>query len=131
MSGSASDYLENKLIDHALGTTTFTKPTTVYVGLYTVPPSDSSTGTTGGTEVTGGSYDRQTATFTAASGGSAANNANIDFTGMPACTVSAVGIFDDPDGGNLLFWSTLATSRTLTAGDAVRISTGALVVTLN
>lgn len=127
MSGSASDYLENKLLDHALGTTTFTKPTTIYVGLYTVSPSDAA----GGTEVTGGSYSRKTATFDAASGGSASNNANIDFTGMPACTVVAVGIFDSLSGGNLLFWSTLATSRTLTAGDAVRISTGALVVTLN
>lgn len=127
MSGSASDYLEDKLLDHALGTTSFTRPTPIYVGLYTVAPSD----VAGGTEVTGGSYARQTATFAAASGGSAANNANIDFTGMPACTVSAVGIFDGLTGGNLLFWSTLATSRALLAGDTVRISTGALVVTLD
>lgn len=131
MSGSASDYLENNLLDHALGTTLFAKPAAVYVGLYTVAPSDSSTGSVGGTEVTGGSYERKTATFNAALNGSASNNADIDFTGMPACTVVAVGVFDAISDGNLLFWSTLATNRTLTAGDAVRVSTGALVVTLD
>lgn len=129
MPGSATDYLENKLLDHALGTTTFTKPAAVYVGLYTVAPSDSASGT----EVSGGSYARQSATFTAASGGSSANDTNIDFNGMPACTVVAVGIFTSatPASNDLLFWSTLATSRTLLAGDAIRISTGALSVTLD
>lgn len=131
MSGSASDYLENKLLDHALGTTTFTKPTTVYVGLYTVAPSDAA----GGTEVSGGTgpYSRKTITFASAVNGSAANDINVDFTGMPACTIVAVGIFNSPTPAtdDLLFWSTLSISRVLTAGDAVRISIGALVVTLN
>jgi len=127
MPGSASDYLENKLIDHALGTTTFTKPTTVYVGLYTTSPSDPG----GGVEVTGGSYARQTATFTAAASGSASNDANIDFVDMPTCTIRAIGIFDAISSGNLLFWSTLTADRVLTAGDGVRVSTGALVVSLD
>lgn len=127
MPGSASNYLENKLIDHALGTTTFTKPTTIYVGLYTVSPSDAA----GGTEVAGGSYARNSTTFAAASGGSATNNASIDFTNMPGCTIVAVGVFDALSGGNLLFWSTLDTNRTIVAGDTVRINTGALVVTLD
>ena len=104
MAGSASDYLENKLIDHSLGTTTFTKPTTVYAALYTVAPSDSSAGT----EVTGGSYARKTVTFGAASSGSASNNANVDFDGMPSCTVVAVAILNDPTAGNLLYWGTLS-----------------------
>ena len=66
MAGSASNYLENKLIDHSLGTTTFTKPTSVYLALYTVSPSDSSSGT----EATGGSYVRKVITFSASSSGS-------------------------------------------------------------
>ena len=37
-----------------------TRKKTLYVGLYTVAPSD----TGGGTEVSGGAYARQTATFT-------------------------------------------------------------------
>ena len=80
MAGSASNYLENKLIDHSLGTTTFTKPTTVYAALYTVAPSDSSAGT----EVTGGSYARQAITFSAASSGSTSNNTKFCLI----CTIS-------------------------------------------
>ena len=127
MAGSASNYLENKLIDHALGTTTFTKPTTVYAALYTVAPSDQSAGT----EVTGGSYARQTITFSAASSGSASNNTNVDFNTMPASTVVAVAVLDASTAGNVLFWGTLTTNRTVTAGDSIRIASGALVVSLD
>lgn len=127
MAGSASDYLENKLIDHSLGTATFTKPTTIYAALYTVAPSDSSAGT----EVTGGSYARQAITFSAASSGSASNNTNVDFNTMPASTVVAVAILDADTSGNMLYWGTLTTNRTVTAGDSIRIASGALVVSLD
>ena len=103
MAGNLSNYLENKVLDHILGTTTYTKPSTVYVALYTVTPSD----TGGGTEVTGGSYARQVATFTAASGGATSNVSNIDFNNMPACTVVAIGVHDALTSGNLLVWGTL------------------------
>lgn len=129
MPGSATNFLEDKLLDHALGTTMYTKPANVYVALYTTAPSDSSDGV----EVTGGSYARQLATFTAALNGSASNNTNIDFTNMPAGTINAIGILTSnvSGSGDLLFWSTLTTSRTLTAGDNVRITSGALTVTLD
>lgn len=127
MPGTATDYLENKLIDHSLGTTAYTKPTSVYVSLYTVAPSDS----TAGTEVTGGSYARQIATFAAAAAGATTNNTVIDFTNMPAATVVAIGIADAVSAGNLLYWSTLTTSRTTVAGDTIRINSGALSVSLD
>ena len=47
-----SDYLENKVLGHVFGGTAYTAPTTLYVALYTVAPSD----TGGGTEVSGGAY---------------------------------------------------------------------------
>ena len=31
--GAASDYLENKILDHILGKVTYTAPDTVYIGL--------------------------------------------------------------------------------------------------
>lgn len=127
MAGSASDYLENKLIDHSLGTTSYTMPATVYAALYTVAPSDSSAGT----EVTGGSYARQTVTFGSASSGSASNNANVDFNGMPTCTVVAVAILDHVSSGNILYWGTLTSSRSVTSGDSVRIASGSLTVSLD
>ena len=49
-----SDYLENKVLGHVFGGTAYTAPSTLYVALYTVAPSD----TGGGTEVSGGGYAR-------------------------------------------------------------------------
>lgn len=127
MAGNLSDYLENKVLDHILGTTTYTKPSTVYVALYTSAPNDAG----GGTQVTGGSYARQTAAFDAAASGATQNSANIDFVNMPACTVTAIGIFDALTTGNLLVWGTLATSKSLDAGDTLRIATGDLDISLD
>ena len=127
MAGNLSNYLENKLLDHFLGTTSYTMPTPVYVGLYTVAPSDS----TAGTEVSGGSYARQTATFSAASAGATSNDANIDFTNMPSATVVAIGISDAITGGNLLVWGTLTANKSLDAGDTLRIATGDLDISID
>lgn len=128
MSGSLSNYAENKVLDHVLGTTAYTQPST-YLALFTVAPTDS----TSGTEVTGGSYARQSLSgiFNAASGGSSSNNANIDFVSMPACTVVAIGIMDASTGGNLLIHGTLAANKTLDAGDTLRIATGDLDITID
>jgi len=127
MAGNLSDYLENKLIDHFLGTTTFTKPSAVYVALFTVAPNDAG----GGTEVTGGSYARQTATFTAASSGATSNDSNIDFVNMPAATTVAIGIYDNLTSGNLLLWGTLTANKTTDAGDTLRIATGDLDISID
>ena len=125
--GAASNYLENKLIDHALGTTTFTKPAAVYIALYTALPSDA----TAGTEVTGGSYVRKVATFNAASSGAATNSANVDFTSMPTTTVVGVGVLDALSSGNLLFWSSLPSPVSVTSGDTVRIASGSISISLD
>lgn len=127
MAGNLSNYLENKLIDHFLGTTSYTMPTPVYVALYTVTPSDAG----GGTEVTGGSYARQTAAFAASSSGATSNSANIDFTNMPAATVVAIGIHDALTSGNLLLWGTLTSNKTTDAGDTLRIATGDLDISID
>lgn len=127
MAGNLSNYLENKLLDHFLGTTTYTKPTTVYVSLYTATPSD----TGGGTEVVGGAYARQSAAFTAASSGATSNSANIDFSSMPACTVVAIGIHDAITSGNLLVWGTLTANKAIDAGDTLRIAAGDLDISID
>lgn len=127
MAGNLTNYLESKLIDHFLGTTTYTKPTTVYVGLFTVTPGEAG----GGTEVTGGSYARQSAAFGAASAGATTNSANIDFAGMPAATTVAIGIFDAITSGNMLLYGALTTNKTTDAGDTLRIATGSLSVSID
>lgn len=127
MAGNLTNYLENKLIDHFLGTTTYTKPTNIYVGLFTVTPGEAA----GGTEVTGGSYARQIATFGAASSGSTTNSGNIDYTNMPAATTVAIGIFDALTSGNMLLYGALTTNKTTDAGDTLRIATGSLSVSID
>jgi hypothetical protein len=127
MAGNLTNYLENKLIDHFLGTTTYTKPAAVYVGLFTVTPGEAA----GGTEVTGGSYARQTATFTAAASGATSNDTNIDFTGMPAATTVAIGIFDASTSGNMLLYGSLTVNKTTDAGDTLRIATGDLDISID
>ena len=126
MPGNLSDYLENKVLDHILGTTSYTMPT-AYLALYTVAPTDSSAGT----EVSGGSYARKTIAFNAASSGAAVNSANIDFTGMPTATVVAVAVCDALTSGNILVYGTLTSSRAVTAGDTLRIASGDLSISVN
>jgi hypothetical protein len=111
MPGSKSDYLENKLLDLVLGAVALSAPATLYVGLFTVSPSDAG----GGTEATGGGYARVAVSnnltnFPAAVAG-VKNNATA-FT-FPTATLSwgvvlALGIFDAASAGNLLYWSPLA-----------------------
>ena len=127
MAGNLSDYLEDALLDHFLGTTAYTAPSAVYVALYSAAPGDSG----GGTEVSGGSYARQAATFDAAASGATQNSGNIDFANMPAATVVAVGIHDASTGGNLLVHGTLTANKTLDAGDTLRIATGDLDISID
>lgn len=131
MAGSLSDYLENKLLDHIRGKTSYTMPT-VYVGLFTAAPSDSG----GGTEVSGGSYARKStagADWAAASGGSGANANDITFAAASASwgTVTHFGLFDASSGGNLLAWGSLTTSKAVGSGDTAKFAAGALVLTLD
>lgn len=133
MAGSFSDYLENKLLDHTLNATAFTSPTTLYVALYTVAPSDSG----GGTEVSGGSYARvsvtaNTTNFPAASGGAVANGTVVTFPTATANwgTVVAFGILDASSGGNLLVWADLAANKAVDDGDTASFAVGDLDITL-
>lgn len=128
MAGNLSNYLENKLLDHFLATTSYTAPSNVYVALMTVAEDDTGAA---GTEVSGGSYARQTATFDAAASGATQNSANIDFTGMPACTVVGIAIYDASTAGNLLVHGTLTANKSLDAGDTLRIATGDLDISIN
>jgi len=126
---AASDYLENKLLEHVLKNTAYTSPTTVYCALFTVTPSDSG----GGTEVTGGSYARESITFGAAASGTISNSAIIDFGTATADwgTIVAVGIFDAITSGNLLFWGALTSNKTILNGDSFTFPIGNLDVSMD
>lgn len=123
-----SNYLENALINATLRNTSYTSPTTVYVGLYTSNPGEGNTGT----EVSGGSYARQSATFGAPSDGVSTNSATLTFPTATASwgTITHVGILDASTSGNLLYYAALDVSKTIGSGDIFTISSGNLSVTL-
>jgi len=134
MAFAASDYLEGQFIAHVFRTATFSKPSGLWVALFTVTPSDSAAGT----EVSGGSYARVArapldANWAAPAGGNGttSNVAAITFPTPTANwgTLVAVGILDDVAAGNLLFWGPLAVAKTVNNGDAGPVfNAGALVI---
>ena len=138
-----SDYLENKIVDHIFRSTSFTKPSTLYVALLTAAPSDAG----GGTEVSAGGYARvqvgpSDTAWNATQGGTSGNSsgtggltdnaADIQF-GTPTAnwgTITHFGIYDAITGGNLLIWGALSTSKTVNNGDAApKFLAGALDIT--
>jgi len=122
-----SNYLETALINEVLRATAFTAPTTVYVALFTTDPTDAGTGT----ECTGTSYARQSASFAAPSNGASSTSADINFpqAGNTWGTITHFGIFDALTTGNLLVHGALTTSKTIDTGDVFKIATASLTVT--
>jgi len=123
-----SNYLETKILDYVLTNTADWAPTTVYLALHTADPAEDGSGA----EVSGGSYARQACAFDAthATGGNTANTSAESFTGMPACTVSHIGIWDHASAGNLLFYTDVTASKTVGSGDTISVAAGAVTVTL-
>jgi hypothetical protein len=135
---SFSDYLEDKVLNHVFGGTSYTAPTTLYVGVFTSAASD----TGPGTEVSGNGYARQSVAFTVSgtSPTTATSSAAVEFPEATGSwgTVTYAGVFDASSAGNMLAWAELtdpadfvtALPKTISTGDILRISAGNLKVTL-
>lgn len=144
-----SDYLENKVTDWLMRSTSYTPPTTGYIGLTTETCSDSSNGT----EPSSGAYARvsvaatttnwagtQSAGSTAASsgtGGTTSNNGAVTFptsTGAWASSANlqAVRYYDASTSGNMLWCIDLTSPIAVTAsGFTLSFSAGSLQLTIN
>lgn len=120
-----TNYLDTILLNHVLRAIPYTPPTGVYVALYTVSP----TATTTGTEVTGGGYTRQGTTFIAPVSGIVSNAADVTFpiATLPWGTVVAFALLDAPTGGNMLYFGTFSTPRQVNVNDQPRFPQGSLV----
>lgn len=122
-----SDYLENAMLDHVLGTSALSSPT-VYISLYTSDPGE----TDSGTEVSGNGYARLTASFGAASSGSASGPTSVtEFTASGGAwgTVTHFGIHDAASAGNLLYYGALTASKTIADGDTLRFAVNSITIT--
>lgn len=129
MPNNMSNYAENKVLDHVLGTTAFTKPSGVYLALFTSDPTDAGTGT----EVSGGSYARKVITFNASSNGSTSNAADVLFAAATASwgSVTHIGLLDALTGGNLLWHGPVAEAKTIGNGDEFKLGAGKLTISIN
>jgi hypothetical protein len=132
---AASNFLENELLDHVLGNTAYTQPATIYIGLFTNDSTNAAVNLEAGTvtdEVSGGSYARETLTFSPAAGGSASTDATVTFTTAtaPFGTITHIAILDAATAGNVLFWGAVTTSKTIDNGDTFQVSAGNLTISL-
>ena len=126
---SASNYLENKTLDHILGSVALAQPSALYVALSTGSFNDDASGT----ELSGNGYTRKVVTFGTASSGSISSNSNVEFDDATGSwgSVSHFGIFDASSGGNLLYHGAFSSAKTIEVGDVLKISSGSLTVSLD
>lgn len=89
------------------------------VSLHTADPGD-----TGAGEVLGGSYARQSALWSSASGGQIILANAIDFNGMPATTVTHFGVWTA--FGQFVGSGTLPSTSVL-SGDSIRLQAGTVL----
>lgn len=122
-----SNYLELEILDHVLGTGSYTHPSTVYLGLSVGSMAEDASGT----ELSGSAYARQSMAFAAASGGSAATNATITFPTATGSwgTVAYWSIWDAASSGNMLIHGVFTASKAITTGDILRVNSGDITVT--
>lgn len=125
---SFSNYLETKVLDHVFGGSAYTAPATLYLALYTVAPGEG----TSGTEVSGGSYARQSCAFTV-SGNLATNTSAVEWPTATGSwgTIVAVAVVDASSSGNIMAYANLTSSKTIASGDVFRIPAGDLDITLD
>jgi hypothetical protein len=140
MSNAASNYLENKVLDHVLTATSYTAPSTRYLALFNNTSGNAATNLEASTltdeiSTSGTGYSRKAVTFAAASGGQSATDATVTFDAATASwgTVTHVAVMDGgtAGSGNVLFWGAVTTSKTIDTGDTFQVTSGNLTISLS
>lgn len=130
---AASNFLENKILDHVLTATAYTQPSR-YIALFTASPGEAGS-FTNEISTSGTAYARQAVTFAAASSGSSATNATVTFPTATANwgTITHVAVVDSATAGagNVLFYGAVTTSKQIDTGDTFQISSGNLTISLD
>jgi len=136
---AASNYLENKVLDHVLTATSYTAPTTRYLALFNNTSGNAAANLEAGTltdetSTSGTAYARKAVTFAAASSGTSATNATVTFDAATASwgTITHVAVMDGgtAGAGNVLFWGAVTTSKTIDTGDTFQVTSGNLTISL-
>lgn len=127
ITNAISNYARKLVLDWLMTTATVVRPGSLYLALFTTAPTDAG----GGTEVSGGGYNRQAVSFGAASGGlSASTNTQVFGATADWGVVSHAAIFDAASGGNLIWHGAQAAARSVGNGDTLTYPAGAVTVSL-
>lgn len=119
---------ENNLLNGWLGIAAYTAAATpMKLALATA----TGTATVAGTEVSGGSYARQTIVFSAPSAGATSNNALISFTNMPAATTTGIDIYDSTGTPVRRAFAALTSSKVTASGDTLSFAATAVAASLS
>ncbi len=141
---SASNYLENKLVDFLFRGMAFTPPTHIFLSLHSADPGD-----TGASELTGGGYGRvdvgasayniwkstQGTSANEASSGTGGQTSNVNALAFAAATAdwataTHFGLWDSLTTGNFLTGAALSAPKTVQNGDTPSFAADVLTVTI-
>ncbi|MBW2637769.1 MAG: hypothetical protein JRC86_09660 [Deltaproteobacteria bacterium] len=133
VAGKASDYLAEKLLDHAFSATAYTPPTNTYLAMTLADLTDASTGSTISEPVD--TYTRKLTSGWTVTGSSAVNVSDEIFP-IPTAEwgpILAVAVTDALSAGNVLLYdnSPLGDGQSPENGDTVIIEAGAYTVSID
>lgn len=136
MSSGKYEYVSQKILNYIFGGGTFTQPTNLYLALFTVAPTVSTTGT----EATGSGYARvtvacNTTNWPAISGSTTTLTSGAAFTFATATgnwssssNMTDAGFWDALTSGNLLYWGDLTVAKPVLNGDTASFASGAVTI---
>ena len=136
---AASNYLENKVLDHVLRVASYTQPSGLWLALFTNGSGNAAANLEAGTltdeiSTSGSAYGRQSISFNSASSGSSASSATVTFSTATSNwgTITHVAVMDGSTAGsgNVLFYGAVTTSKTIETGDTFQVSSGNLTISL-
>ena len=131
--GKLSDFSRNTLLDHLLGGSAYTPPSTVYLALCTTEPTGSNTGSNIA-EVVYGGYVRKAITFGAAvlATRTISQNASVAFTKATSGDTTAVGwaLCSASTAGNMLAYGALDTNKQIVTNNTPTVGSGEVEITM-
>jgi hypothetical protein len=137
---AASNYLENKVLDHVLRVASYTQPSGLWLALFTNTSGNAAANLEAGTltdeiSTSSSAYSRQSISFNSSSNGVSASSATVTFSTATANwgTITHVAVMDGntAGAGNVLFYGAVTTSKTIETGDTFQVSSGNLTIALN
>lgn len=136
MASGKYEYLSQKMLNFIFNGGTWSAPATMFLALFTVAPTISTTGT----EATGSGYARvsitsNTTNWPTISGSTTTLTSGATFT-FPTATgnwssssnMTDAGLWDASSSGNLYYWGDLTTAKPVLNGDTASFATGAVTI---